>query len=191
MLLLTGSAVKAQITITGGDGRVLTFESMRQPGAESAPRPELAVRPVSAATTAPARGEGRVIVVQSRRQSAAEPASQPEPAVRPAPAAALPNQTTVAKPTWETPPLPPPDEPAPVPESGVVVVQVGAFRSAEGAERLTEELRRKGHAAFKVTGGNYHRVVVGPFRSQSDAVRAQSDLEQQGYEGYVRANPLP
>jgi cell division septation protein DedD len=69
------------------------------------------------------------------------------------------------------------------------VVQVGAFSSAEGASRLTNELRQKGHAAITITGSDYHRVVVGPFPSEADATNVQSELQQQGYAGYVRPNP--
>ena len=139
--------------------------------------------PQAATTTTPARGEGRVIILESARPPAPAPAPQPERSPSPPQTEQLSPQATLPAPRREPPPAPT------VPASGGIVVQVGAFSSAEGASRLTNELRQKGHAAITITGSDYHRVVVGPFPSEADATNVQSELQQQGYAGYVRPNP--
>ncbi len=135
-------------------------------------------------TTAPAKGEARVVNVQ--------PASPPRFAAALTQTAemqalAIPSQPETRR--QSTPAVTSSDGPAPmvVPSAGVVV-QVGAFRNAEGAARITAELRQKGYAAITIDGSDYHRVVVGPFPGRSDAASAQSQLEQQGYQGYLRAD---
>ena len=72
---------------------------------------------------------------------------------------------------------------------GSLVVQLGAFRSAEKSARLADRLRHEGFAALRVHGNNYERVVVGPFPNRIDAIAAQSKLDAQGYRGYVRQYP--
>ncbi len=146
-------------------------------------------------TTAPARGEERVVNVQPTPQPGARTTTQPQSAASPTQTAELQAQVTPQqlKPRRQSPPaVTPSDSSAPtVLPSGGMVVQVGAFRSAERGARLTDELRQKGHAAITITigGSDYHRVVVGPFPSRSDAASAQSQLEQQGYQGiYLRAD---
>ena len=135
-------------------------------------------------TTVPARGKARVVNVQ--------PTPQPRSAASPTRTAELQAQAT--PPRLEPPRQSPltatsSDGPAPtVLPNGEMVVQVGAFRSAETAARIADELRQKGHAAIAIGGSDYHRVVVGPFPSRSDAARARSQLEQHGYRGYLRSD---
>ena len=157
--------------------------------AQASAQPQGAPPPPTA--TAPAKGEGRVVHVQPTPRPDAKTTPQLRSAALPTQAAELQAQTTPpqAEPRRQAPPgVPPPAAPAPiVSPGGGIVVQVGAFRSPERAGRLTDELRQKGHAAITIGGSDYHRVVVGPFPNRSGAASAHSQLEQQGYQGYVRA----
>jgi cell division protein FtsN len=84
---------------------------------------------------------------------------------------------------------------APPPQAaaaGRYVVQVGAYPGPRSAAPLAGELIRKGFPALVVPGADYHRVVVGPFANEQEAAGALSRLQQQGYQGYVRADlPVP
>ena len=138
-------------------------------------------------TTAPARGEARVVNDQ--------PTPQPRSEASPTQSAELQAHATLPQlePRRQSPPAVT-SSVGPTPtvlRSGGVVVQVGAFRSAERAARITDELRQKGHAAITIIGSDYYRVVVGPLPSWSDAAGAQSQLEQQGYKGFLRADLVP
>jgi cell division protein FtsN len=76
--------------------------------------------------------------------------------------------------------------------AGRFVVQVGAFAGQQTAAPLAGELTRRGFPAIVVPGNDYHRVVVGPFATESEAAAALSKLQQQGYQGYVRGDlPIP
>lgn len=86
------------------------------------------------------------------------------------------------------PAAPPPQAAA----AGRYVVQVGAYPGPRSAAPLAGELIRKGFPALVVPGADYHRVVVGPFANEQEAAGALSRLQQQGYQGYVRADlPVP
>ena len=141
--------------------------------AQTSTRPQGAAPP--SITTVRARGEAPVVNVQPTTQTAELQAQAAPPRLEP-PRQSPPTATSS-------------DGTAPtVLSNGEMVVQVGAFRSAETAARIADELRQKGHAVIAIDGSDYRRVVVGPFPSRSDAVSAQSQLEQQGYEGYLRAD---
>ena len=143
-------------------------------------------------TTAPAKGHEHVVNVQPTPQPRARTTPQPRSAASPTQTGELQAQVTLPQLDLrrQSPPaVTPPDAPAPtVLPSGGILVQVGAFRSAERAARFTDELRQQGHAAITIGGNDYHRIVVGPFPSRRDGASAQSQLEQQGYQGYLRVD---
>ena len=68
------------------------------------------------------------------------------------------------------------------------VVQVASLSKPEGADRLQEDLRRKGYSAFieqvEVKGKNLYRVRVGPeidqTRAQATAAEIQREFELEG-----------
>ncbi len=59
-------------------------------------------------------------------------------------------------------------------------VQVGAFSSEANAERLAQELERKGYQVL-VTPGSLHRVQVGAFAERGNAEALKQELEDKGY----------
>lgn len=80
-----------------------------------------------------------------------------------------------------------PDEERP---TGVLYrVQTGAFAVRENAERLLEELRRKGYEAFITTvdmGGQLlYRVQVGAYSIRANAERMRDKLLEEGYDAIV------
>ena len=69
------------------------------------------------------------------------------------------------------------------------VVQLGAsFRTAEKANELTSQLRRKypsAHTENPSGSESLYRVRVGPYNSRDDAQQAAIDLESQGFKGVI------
>jgi|GEM_PF-1507549 hypothetical protein len=65
------------------------------------------------------------------------------------------------------------------------VLQIGAFRDLQRAERLVHSLRSKGYPAYLVSSdstsdqGPSHRVQVGPFSDSAEAMRTKELLENQ------------
>lgn len=65
------------------------------------------------------------------------------------------------------------------------VLQIGAFRDLQRAERLVRSLRSKGFPAYIVSSdstsnqGSSHRVQVGPFSDPAEAMRTKQLLENQ------------
>lgn len=65
------------------------------------------------------------------------------------------------------------------------VLQIGAFRDLQRAERLVHSLRSKGFPAYVVSSdstsdqGPSHRVQVGPFSDPAEAMRTKELLENQ------------
>jgi cell division septation protein DedD len=62
-------------------------------------------------------------------------------------------------------------------------IQVASFRSAEDAQTFVEDLRRRGHKAYKQAAyvperGLWHRVRIGPFKTKYDATLYKSQLER-------------
>jgi len=72
-------------------------------------------------------------------------------------------------------------------------VQVGAFKTAEAAARVTAELRRAGHTAWNgalttLSGSSEPalvRVRVGPFTSRADAQAKLHELVTRGYTPFI------
>jgi phospholipid transport system substrate-binding protein len=65
-------------------------------------------------------------------------------------------------------------------------VQVGAFRSAEAAERVAIGLRDQAVALLASPGARpLLRVLVGPFRERDDAVSKLREIRARGYDAFI------
>lgn len=62
----------------------------------------------------------------------------------------------------------------------IYVVQVGAFSQKLNADRMREELVKKGYNAY-VVGFDPYKVQVGAFSERSDAEKLEAELEALGY----------
>lgn len=78
------------------------------------------------------------------------------------------------------------------------VLQVGSFSSRDNAEDLSWRLSQSGFSASvelprSHEEGSQHRVVLGPFDRQEDALKHRARLEQAGLQSYVfiRGGELP
>jgi cell division septation protein DedD len=126
---------------------------------------------------------------------------------RPAAADEVPPITPPAAPPPVTEALPPPPDPAPAsgragpPASGQTAppaasqperpapptaasgwfVQVGAYRSREGADKVARDLSGQGHTAFVSPSGGLNRVRVGPFADRAAADRAAAEIARAGH----------
>jgi len=76
--------------------------------------------------------------------------------------------------------------PSPDKAGRALFVQLGSFSQREPAESLLERARRTMDGPMRVrevdtAAGRFHRVQVGPFRSESDALKTQTLLEDRGF----------
>jgi cell division septation protein DedD len=74
-------------------------------------------------------------------------------------------------------------EVAPEGHDGGFQIQVASFRNAEDASSFVDDLRRRGHKAYKQAAyvpdrGLWHRVRIGPFRTKYDATLYKAQLEK-------------
>lgn len=110
------------------------------------------------------------------------PVAEVDPVVEPVPAEPPPT-TTVAT-TTTVPPAPAPaatTKPAPPAASGWMV-QVGAYRSRENADRQARQLSAKGFPASAVApsaAGGLYRVRVGPYPQRAEADRVSARLRRE------------
>jgi len=79
--------------------------------------------------------------------------------------------------------LPPGGEKAKAGSPGDFQIQVASFREQKEAEAYVEELRLRGHAAYRegaqVPGrGSWHRVRIGPFESRGQALAYKAEFER-------------
>ena len=79
---------------------------------------------------------------------------------------------------------PPPTQPEP--PANVLNYQIGALRKASEAEKLLDEVKKKGFRAFilappAVDPNPFYRVQVGPFTDVIEAEQAKKRLETAGY----------
>lgn len=88
-------------------------------------------------------------------------------------------------------PRPQAAEPSPVAGSRAFVLQVGAYRSQEAAERAAKSVREKGLPVFvessTANGATLLRVRAGPYRDRDAAQRAREQLSQGGIESAIIA----
>jgi DedD protein len=143
-------------------------------------------------------------------QAAADPGEQPVPSVPetapavPEPAAPAPESAPAVRPVTGTAPAQvannspsiPPGEAAPARVTGnrglPWVVQVGSFAKQETADKLGQELKRRGYAGFVVPFKNgtqtLYRVRVGPMQERSEAESVMQKLKREGTAATVVAN---
>ena len=136
--------------------------------------------------------------------SASKPApAKPEPApAKPQPLPpepAKPVATTKPAPAKPEPAKPEPAKPTPAPKpSGAssvgFAVQLGAFSSADQANKKRDELRAAGFSAFvetaKTDKGSLTRVLAGPVVNRADADRLKAQIKTKtGADGMVRPHP--
>lgn len=121
-------------------------------------------------------------------ETTAEPAvtrQEPEPELEP--------QRPAPEPVVEAPS----EEPQPAASSssatGMWAVQAGSFGNQENAERLAAELRKQGHAAFlsqvMASGGQLHRVRIGPQKDRPAAEAVAAELRKAGHDVKVLPHP--
>ncbi len=77
-----------------------------------------------------------------------------------------------------------PNEMAPAGMEGGYEIQVASFQNVDDANALVEELRKRGHRAYRQAAyvperGLWHRVRIGPFKAKYKALAYQSKLEEQ------------
>lgn len=88
-------------------------------------------------------------------------------------------------------PARPPEAPLPAEptftEQGFVL-QVAAMKSEANADLLSTKLQNRKFSAFvfKRSSDHFHRVVVGPFRRENQALEAQRELKAEGFKSLVR-----
>jgi cell division protein FtsN len=118
-------------------------------------------------------------------------AAQPAPAAAPPPPAPAPGVPVVTA-TPAPAPAPTPPAPAPHPAAAgdeVLMLQVGAFRSAADADGLKAQLALKGMQAVvqsaTINRDTIYRVRLGPFRGIDQVKGARDRLKSSGYESVV------
>jgi DedD protein len=72
---------------------------------------------------------------------------------------------------------------APAGADGGYQLQVASFKDQNDADKLVEELRRRGHRAFRQASyvperGLWHRVRIGPFKSRYEAQKYKLEFER-------------
>lgn len=77
--------------------------------------------------------------------------------------------------------------------TGMWAVQMGSFGSAENAEKLAADLRKRGFAAFlsklSTNSGELHRVRIGPQKDRESAEAMAEQLRKAGFKGQVVPHP--
>jgi len=84
------------------------------------------------------------------------------------------------------PPSPDGAEPSGKPQLGRYILQAGAFRTPERAERQKQKLTSMGYKAevqlFRVDGADWYRVWLGPYSRLAPADAARRTLKEHGIE---------
>jgi len=134
------------------------------------------------------------------------PAVETRPSPVPAPAAgesSAASAETAAAPvvryepeTKAQPPAPAADAPAaaksPAAAAALLVrdlhLQVAALRIKEDADELVQDLRKKGYQPliYSQARDGWHRIILGPFPSESGARDVKSRLERDGYNSIIK-----
>ena len=170
--------------------------------AEPADPDAAAAPPTEAAVPAPQPGV-EVLAPDGRPADAPPAAAAPDPASPADPAPAAPPAAAAPAPPEPAPaptPAPPaaaapspaaPSPPAPAPSTAVPSastdpeapyrVSVGAFGSAENAERQAATFRSAGFPVFTGTQGNLTIVLVGPYATEADALAVATRIRGGGF----------
>jgi DedD protein len=74
-------------------------------------------------------------------------------------------------------------EPAPSGREGDFQIQVASFKRVEDADAFVEQLRKRGHKAYRLVAqvpnrGVWHRVRIGPFANKYEAQKYRDQLER-------------
>jgi DedD protein len=85
-------------------------------------------------------------------------------------------------------------EPAPSGREGDFQIQVASFKSVEDADHFVEQLRKRGHKAYRLVAqvpnrGVWHRVRIGPFANKYDAETYRNQLERKERMGAFIVDP--
>ncbi|HVR19827.1 MAG TPA: SPOR domain-containing protein [Polyangiaceae bacterium] len=72
---------------------------------------------------------------------------------------------------------------APAGMDGGFQLQVASFKDQPDADRLVDDLRRRGHRAYRLAAqvperGIWHRVRIGPFKTKFEAVKYKGEFER-------------
>ena len=148
------------------------------PALPSAPLPVAEVEPVPASPVPAARPAPGAAPPGQQRAAAPVP-PPPGPSVSPAPPTRLIPPTGGAAPPAASPPA---GAPRAAGAAGGFAVQVGAFLTGSHAERLSEDLKKRGHDARVVvetdtSGRPWHIVRVGRFTDRYTALGAADRLK--------------
>lgn len=107
------------------------------------------------------------------------------PYAAPAPAEKPPTKPPVAKPPSDFRPPPPPKSASPQAQASTAKpvaerwwVQVGSFRQRAGARELADALKKAGYPVYLDRIKPWHRVRVGPLRTQTQAYAAGKKIAQ-------------
>jgi DedD protein len=185
--LLSGRKPAEPVTTQVGAGRGTRTFTIELDGASGSPVATQVARS-PAPTTVPA---ALPTPVSETAQVAGE-ASAPVTVPQPKPAVAAPATVPERRPEVVASPAP---EPAPVqviPARGGWAVQVGAFGSAEAANKLVRQLQGADFAAYVApvsrSGKTLHRVRVGPVTARAGAEALVPALKARGLPATVVAN---
>ena len=185
--LLSGRKPAEPVTTQAGAGRGTRTFTIELDGASGSPVATQVARS-PAPTTVPAA----LPTPGSETAQVTGEASEPLTVPQPKPAAAAPASVPERRPEVVASPAP---EPAPVqviPARGGWAVQVGAFGSAEAANKLVRQLQGADFAAYVApvsrSGKTLHRVRVGPVTERAGAEALVPALKARGLPATVVAN---
>ncbi|SJZ67466.1 Sporulation related domain-containing protein [Selenihalanaerobacter shriftii] len=68
--------------------------------------------------------------------------------------------------------------------SGLFIVQVGAFNNHNNAKRRVEQLKSNGYSAY-ITSENPYKVQVGAFETSEAAAKLESKLKKDGFPVFI------
>ncbi|HSB10327.1 MAG TPA: SPOR domain-containing protein [Blastocatellia bacterium] len=99
------------------------------------------------------------------------------------------SQNQASQPATRPPPATPTPQPPPASSDARYVVQVGAsFGTAEKANELTAQLKKKYASAYTqgpTSSDTLYRVRIGPYSSREDAQQVATELSSQGFKGVM------
>jgi cell division septation protein DedD len=185
--LLSGRKPAEPVVAQAGAGRGTRTFTIELDGASGSPvATQVARSPAPTTTPAPLPTPGSEAAQVAGEASAPVAVPQPKPAAAPPAAVPEPRPEVVASPA---------PEPAPVqviPARGGWAVQVGAFGSAEAANKLVRQLQAADFAAYVApvsrSGKTLHRVRVGPVTERAGAEALVPALKARGLPATVVAN---
>lgn len=185
--LLSGRKPAEPVVAQAGAGRGTRTFTIELDGASGSPvATQVARSPAPTTTPAPLPTPGSEPAQVAGEARAPVAVPQPKPAAEPPAAAPEPRPEVVASPA---------PEPAPVqviPARGGWAVQVGAFGSADAANKLVRQLQSADFAAYVApvsrSGKTLHRVRVGPVTQRAGAEALVPALKARGLPATVVAN---